>query len=140
MVKVDPKREKIVFGETQHWDEALGGLMRIAGDDALDVDTFEQLLEAGYVDPEGRQNASPKMKELYVFGGDAEVDFDVEVEYVGYMVSPKRSDARIMIDEINIYPAEGEEIPMELRDRFRKEFRRADEYTESESELRAWWD
>jgi hypothetical protein len=136
-LKTDSKREEIIFGETKDWENSLGGIYRFDKENALDPETLEKLVVEGYADPNEQQNASPEIQELLNFGKEIEAIFDVQVKYEGYVVSPNRRDARVSIDTILV---EGKDIPDEVKDAFRTEFRRADSYSESDEELFAWWD
>lgn len=142
--KDDRERERIVFGTDVDWDDATGGMERIGAlsrymDSGISVETFSQLIEEGYVDPDGSQNRSPTMMELCEFGEQALQEYDgIDVVYGGYMISPNRGDSRITITSIDIEAAG--QIPRDLLTDFAEEFGGADELRLDDNVLSAWWD
>jgi len=142
----DSYREQIVYGTYIDWEENRGGLERIGSlsdhmDSGIGVDTFDELIEGGYIDPVESQNRGPAMQKLLTFGVELLDEFDrIDVEYTGYMISPKRPDSRITITGIEIEPDEGYVIPQAAQDRFIEEFRQADEFTFGNELCSAWWD
>lgn len=139
-----PRREQIVFGEAIDWEnDAFGGVHQFQ----IDVETAQQCIDEGYLDPNETQNASPTAHELVTFGSYLEGAYKVDVNLQGYMVSPQRRDSRISITTINVHPVDHLNIlPEGAYDEFRRAFGenahigRPDAYTLDAEHGHAWWD
>lgn len=142
----DSHREEIVFGTYIDWEDNRGGMEYISSlsefmDSGIGVDTLEELIEKGYVDPEGRQNRGPAMQKLLEFGANAlNASEHIDIEYTGYMISPRRPDSRITITGINVKPEDGHRIPDNIVNDFVDEFRLADDFEFGSEHCSAWWD
>lgn len=141
----DPEREEIVFGRQIDWgEETRGQFIRIsphseADTDGLDAETAQELIDKGYLDPEQRQNNSPRMQDLVEYAGRVEDEYDVDVMLTGYMVGPERRDTRITLTGIEIRPTSGI-IRRELERSFAERYARADDLSLNDDLLSAWWD
>lgn len=149
-VKTDEQRETIVFGRPIEWGkETLGQFARISplediGPDYITPKTFRRLIDNGYIDPNGTQNASPTMERLCDLGERLESKDTVDhVEYTGYMVGPKRPDARITLTGITVVGLDKDNMPPlsdEVQQTFTDVCQQADEFTADPYMCNAWWD
>lgn len=102
------------------------------------VEQLRLLLEEGFIDPESRQNDSPRVCEFYEF-----LKKWPQATVGGHLVHPDRSDYRVSIDLIE---CDLSKIPAYALDTFRDDFTkfssRADEYQNAIGfdSVRAWWD
>lgn len=96
----------------------------------LNVKTLEKLIELGFVDLKERQNDSPTIASFLKF-----MQEHLEYRAIGYAINKPREDYRITIEGLEGCPAD-EFSRMD----FAKRFRNADEFTNTEKYVRAWYD
>lgn len=121
-MKIDSQREIIVFGRAVDWDEeAGGGIVPLD----IDVDTAQELVDEGYLDPSSRQNESPTAAEMIEL-----VDTHGGVLH-GYMVSPHRDDARITLTSFTVCDLSVEEVTNKYH---------PDTCHQTVDGTHAWWD
>jgi hypothetical protein len=139
-VKTDRERERILLGYRVDWSDQFGGMVRFWNGqdqgDPIGPDTFRTLLDAGYIDPDGRQNRSPTMAELCEYGETLVENYGLDVTYTGYMISPERGDARITVTGITV---EGS-VPVVVQEAFRERFGDADNFTVGSARMSCWYD
>lgn len=143
-LKTDSRREQLVFGNPIDWDgdDVSGGIALFGDhydDTAIDVETARTLVDEGYVHPNGRQNSSPQFVEMVAWGERTEAEYDVTVEFEGYVVSPNRGDARVSFTRIVVWSNEGA-FDVSLVAELGEKFGRADETHIGEETASFWWD
>ena len=100
------------------------------------VEELSSVLDMGFTKPEQKQNQAPTVETFFNFGKQA-VASGAVVEYIGFLESKSRDDARLIIDGIKVtnFP---ESIDLILE--FSQTFHGADEFTAKRDLLRAWYD
>lgn len=150
---VDEGREEIVFGRTIDWgEETSGGLVRIGSlgpmDRGIGPKTARELLEEGYILPDGSHGYAPTNETLIEFAEGIIEDHEsrLGVELTGYMISPNRDTPRIRFTAINLGVTHVADlyanavIPRSVADDFREAFFPADERVDKPTFMSAWWD
>jgi hypothetical protein len=99
--------------------------------DNIDVAMLSRLLSERYINPNDRQNESPRVSQFYEF-----MKRYPAARAFGYAVSPLREDYRIAIEGLFVAP---DDVTAELRDAFGEFCANADEI-ETGVMLRGWWD
>lgn len=130
-----PEREEIVFGEAVDWEENLGGTKRF---DEISKEKVEELIDKEYLDPESRQNRSPRAEDMLDFMRKAEEHAGVNVYAHGYMVSPERSDSRITLEGIKL--VSNQKLPRTLMSDFSEFFNMADQFELNPKSAYCWYD
>lgn len=151
-------REQLVFGRTLDWEEDKtfgggGSVAKFAGVEeppshatgtGITLGTLQVLLDAGHVDPDSRQNGSPTASEFVSIGQKIQTRWpDVELRYIGYMVSTDRPDTRITIEGFEVEPSSGCELSRDLQLYVRETFdhyRGPNELTVEPDYVRIWYD
>jgi len=100
------------------------------------VGQLSAILDLGIIKPAYKCNNSPTAETFYEFGKKAE-ESGASVEYIGFLESETRNDARLVIEGIEItkFP----DLASLILD-FSQTFHDADEFTSNSELLRAWYD
>ena len=139
-LNVDSDRELITFDEHVDWDEARGGIARFdrgsfAYGDPISVETARILLDANYMAADHTQNRSPPHGEFVEQAEQMLVEYpDARIEFIGYIVSALRDDARVTIT--GMYASGDEEMVAKLA----LLYDNADDHSVADGELFVWWD
>ena len=118
------KRDKILGIDNYNYS---CGIYRMT----FDTEKVDQLLELGFIDPDGRQNDSPRAQTMVDFVHD-----NPKFKLHGYVVSGVRSDARISFEGV----VAQEPLTDKERADFLYVFRRADDLQMIENYTMAWYD
>ena len=100
------------------------------------VRQLSDTLDLGLVKPEQKYNYSPNVETFFEFGKRAETH-GATVEYIGFLESKYRDDARLLVDGIRVTNFSG---AVDLILDFAQTFHTADEFTANSEMLRAWYD
>jgi hypothetical protein len=104
-------RELLAFNRSIDWDHEakLGtvffGVEKSREFPPLDIRSIRQLANAGFLDLEASHNDAPAAGELLSFARevvDQYREYQFEVGFIGYMVSPDRADSRIRLEGLSI--------------------------------------
>ena len=113
-----------------------GGIERF---DALPVEDLETLVKEKFADLDEAQNEAPTIKEFLEFANRYK-DF-ARITFDGYVVSPDRSDYRVSVDAITIYPDAKNEGRRDMLAAAAMNFgKRADEADFDGDCFYLWWD
>ena len=105
------EREQLAFNRQIDWDREsqLGavffGVEKSRQFPPLDIRSISRLADAGYIDLEASHNDAPSARELLSFARevvDEYREYQFEVGFIGYMISPERKDSRIRLEGISI--------------------------------------
>jgi hypothetical protein len=105
------EREQLAFNRSIDWahESNLGtvffGVEKSRQFPPLDIRSIRKLADAGYIDLEASHNDAPSAGELLSFARwvvDEYRDYQFEVGFIGYMVSPEREDSRIRLEGVSI--------------------------------------
>ena len=102
----------------------------------ISVQNLSAILDMDFIKPEQRMNNSPTISTFLEFGKKAMIE-GATVEYIGFLESVYRKDARLVIEGIKItnFPKSADLIM-----NFAQAFHGADEFTSNHEILRAWYD
>ena len=112
--------------------EFLGGVEHCV----FSVGQLSAFLDLDVIKPEYKCNNSPTVETFYEFGKRAE-ESGASVQYIGFLESKSRDDARLVIDGVEV--AEFSDSASLILD-FSQTFHDADEFTASAELLRVWYD
>jgi hypothetical protein len=107
----DRRREQIAFGRLIDWQrEAQFGTVFFGPKKSelfppLPIGNVQSLLENGYLDPNHRHNDAPRASKLVAWAGAIQQRYkqeQLEVGFIGYMVSPNRPDSRVALTGVSI--------------------------------------
>jgi hypothetical protein len=126
----DYRRRDGLLGITVNWEDEddHGGIDCF---DNIDGDMLSKLLSDKFINPDDRQNESPRVSQFYEF-----MKRYPATRAFGYAVSPLREDYRISLEGVFVAP---DDVTAELRDAFGEFCLNADEL-ETGMTLRGWWD
>ena len=113
-------------------NDFLGGIERCE----FPLEKLTAALALGFITPDYKFNNSPTVKTFYEFGKRAE-EYGATVEFIGYLESKYRNDARLIVDGVEI-TAFSDSASLILD--FSQTFHDADEFTANSELLRAWYD
>jgi hypothetical protein len=125
-------RDIIIFGNPVQWDSSCGGVYNFS---SLPVDSLQQLIAQGFVNPIERQNDAPTIQAFVAFAREQAVN-GVDFTFQGYAVSPFREDYRVSIDGILFRGT----YPHQVLAAFHQFVRGADDISVNSEYLFAWWD
>jgi len=102
----------------------------------VSVQNLSTIVDMGFTKPEQKFNYSPTINTFLEFGKKAEA-IGATVEFIGFLESEYRTDARLLIEGIKItnFPKS-----VDLIMNFAQTFHSADEFTSNHEILRAWYD
>lgn len=103
----------------------------IAEFEDLDYLSLQELINAKFINPASRQNASPLFGDFLDF-----LSRYPSVKTFGYAVSPNREDYRIALTGLTV---DGQDVSKDLRACFAKFAKTADEIDLTD-DLYCWWD
>jgi hypothetical protein len=95
------------------------------------LDELTELDAIGALDLEERQNDSPSIGQFLEFFRAFEHN---GLSFIGYIIFPPRSDARISIEGFECHPTDAQKQLLQ------NHFGRADEFECKKGYCRAWWD
>ena len=112
--------------------EFLGGIERCE----FSVGHLSAFVDCGFISPAYKFNGTPTVETFYEFGKRAE-ESGATVEYIGFLESKDRDNARLIIEGIEItkFP-DSTSLILD----FAQTFHDADEFTSNAELLRAWYD
>lgn len=105
------ERERIAFGRHIDWEnEGLLGTVFFGPSTGssfppLPIRTVQELLEAGYLDPDATHNDAPRAAALLDWTRRIQEEYlehQFEIGLTGYLVSPQRTDSRLRLTGISI--------------------------------------
>jgi hypothetical protein len=135
--------EKVVENQNERWSKAaeiLGLTCKkfFGGVEICDftVEQLSALLDLGMITLDFKSNSKPPAGIFFEFGKRAEA-VGATVEYIGFLESNGRPDARVLVDgvEIRDFP---DSVSLVLD--FAQTFHESDEFTANPELMRAWFD
>jgi hypothetical protein len=124
------ERDVLIFGEkTPNWSKCKGDVIRFQN---LALSELETLVKKGYIELDENQNDSPSTEEFLEFMRQ----YPATLGH-GYVVAPDRDDERVTLEGIAVQRAD---VTPELFRAFVQLCRCADEFTDNDGGLYAWWD
>ncbi len=124
------RRDELLGLHDQIWEDE-AGWHKVIDLDAITLETLEELVREGFIDPKERQNFSPTTLEFLEF-----MRKHPGVVAHGYAVSPYRDDYRVTIEGLLVLP---EDYHADLHYDFEKFCQEADELKLGRC-LYSWWD
>jgi hypothetical protein len=108
---------------------------------AIGINELIAWMSEGHINPVGTQNRSPEYWELAAYGQQLLSAYDsIKLSYGGYVIHPRRADARVSIDTVYVVSQSDSGITDEIDEDTRILFPAAGEFRRTDDIITMWWD
>lgn len=118
----------------------VGGIKKFKN---LSLEQLKTLVKEEFIDPEAQQNTSPSVAQFIRLANtlyDMEYSDNLELQFIGFAISPDRDDYGVQIEGVSYSSSDGYRIDREIIKEFWEFIKNADEVEVNESSGRGWWD